>query len=355
MDYTENTSASHSEDSLRNLAQWLQQILFYPIEDTSTSGEKEVLNSFELPIVMQYHPTFYQKLPDFIMALLQNDPNALTDYAPLLYHLAGCAVCREAYVELYAAMKEAVQVHEELPIVSEMVRPLSAMPPRLLAHFSRALISQAETLLRQAHREHTDNDAEAHREHTDNDAEARSLLQMAMRISAHLTQQSIRSRARHDLVRVASLYSGESIPDAQQPPALAFTSVPAGAGGTRQGHVLRLGKITPQSTDQATIYLQAKAYEGDIIQHEDTLELQLRSLNTSLRGHRLAISVPLGSLIEPVRWVGGNPHAIIATTLVNEKGMLQMPLGQTELRLQNPEERKLLEVMFSLLEVRIAD
>lgn len=344
MDYTDNTHASHSEDSLRNLAQWLQQILFYPVEDTNTSGEKEVLNAFALPILMQYHPTFYQKLPDFIMALLQNDPHALTDYAPLLYHLAGCAVCREAYVELYAAMKEAMQVHEELPIVSEMVRPLPAMPSRLLAHFSRVLISQAETLLSQAHREHTDNEAQA-----------RSLLQMAMRISTHLTQQSMRSRALRDLVRVASLYTGESSPDTQQPPALAFTAVPAGAGGTRQGHVLRLGEIVPQSTDQATIYLQAKAYEGAIIQHEDTLELQLRSLNSALRGHRLAISVPLGSLIEPVRWVGGNPHAIVATTLVNEKGMLQIPLGQTELRLQNPEERKLLEVMFSLLEVRIAD
>jgi hypothetical protein len=176
-----------------------------------------------------------------------------------------------------------------------------------------------------------------------------------MRISTHLTQQSMRGRALGDLVRVASLYAGESSPDTQPPPALAFTSVLASVGGIRQGHVLRLGEIVPQSAEQATIYLQANAYEGDIVQHEDTLELQLRSLNSSLRGHRLAISVPLGSLIEPVRWVGGNPHAILATTPVNEKGMLQMPLGQTELRLQNPEERKLLEVMFSLLEVRIAD
>lgn len=344
MDYTENTHTSYSEDNLRNLAQWLQQILLYPVEDVNTPVDKEVLNQFELPVVMQYHPTFYSQLPDFIMALLQNDSNALTDYATLLYHLAGCSICREAYIELYAAMKEAVEVHEEHPIVSEMVRPLSAMPPRLLAHFSRVLISQAEALLRSAHHDHTDNDAQA-----------RSLLQMAMRISTHLTQQSMKSRSLRDLVRVASLYAGESSPDTQQPPALAFTSVPAGAGGTRQGHVLRLGEIAPQSAQQATIYLQANAYEGDIVQHEDTLELQLRSLNTSLRGHKLAISVPLGSLIEPVRWAGGNPRAILATTPVNEKGMLQMPLGQTELRLQNPEERKLLEVMFSLLEVRIAD
>ena len=344
MDYTDNTPTSPSEETLHNLAQWLQQVLSYPIDDTTIPAEKEVLNSSEIPFVMQYHPTFYQKLPDFIMALLHNDPNALSDYAPLLFHLAGCTVCREAYSELYAAMKEAVQVHEEHPIGSDMVRPLSAMPPRLLTHFSRVLIQQAEALLYQARHEHTDNDAQA-----------RSLLQMAMRISTNLLQPSMRSRALHDLVHVASLYAGESSPETQLPPTLAFTSVPAGPSGTHQEHVLRLGKIEPRSAEQATIYLQSNAYEGDIVQHEDTLELQLRSLNTSLRGHRLAISVPLGSLIEPVRWAGGNPRAILAENPVDEKGTLQMPLGQTELRLQNTEERELLEVTFSLLEVRIAD
>ncbi len=344
MDFTEHTPASPSAETLRNLAQWLQQVLLYPIDDTTIPAEKEALNSSEIPFVMQYHPAFFQKLPDFIMALLNNDPHVLSDYAPLLFHLAGCTVCREAYVELYAAMREAVQVQDEQPIGSDTVRPLSAMPPRLLTHFSRVLIRQAEALLYQARHEHTDNDAQA-----------RSLLQMAMRISTYLTQQTMRSRALHDLVRVASLYAGESSPAAQQPPALAFTSVPVGVSGMRQEHVLRLGKIEPPLAEQTTIYLQSNAYEGDIIQHEDTLELQLRSLNASLRGHRLAISVPLGSLIEPVRWAGGNPHVILAEHPVDDKGMLQMPLGQTELRLQNPEERELLEVMFSLLEVRIAD
>ncbi|HLX41762.1 MAG TPA: hypothetical protein VKR42_14610, partial [Ktedonobacteraceae bacterium] len=161
MDYTDNKHSTQADESLRNLAQWLQQILLYPVEDMNMTGDNEVLNQFEIPFLMQYHSTFYQKLPDFIMALLQNDPHALTDNAPLLYHLAGCAVCREAYVELYAAMKEAVQVHEEHPIVAEMVRPLSAIAPRLLSHFCRVLISQAEALLRQAHQEQTDNNAQA--------------------------------------------------------------------------------------------------------------------------------------------------------------------------------------------------
>lgn len=277
------------------------------------------------------------------MALLNNDPDVLQNYAPLLFHLAGCSICRQSYVEFYAAMKEALQVQDEQPVVSEVVRPLSAMPPRLLAHFSRVLISQAEALLRQAHHDQTDNDSQA-----------RSLLQMAMRVSALLTQQSMRSSALGDLVRVASLYAGESSTELP-PPALAFTSVPASAGGTRKGYVLRLGKIESSPSEQEIIYLQAKTYEGDIVQHEDTLELQLRSLSNSLRGHRLAISVPLGSLIEPVRWVGGNPRSIITDHPVDTQGMLTMPLGQTDLRLHNPEERELLEVMFSLLEVRVAD
>lgn len=341
MNNTQHTS--YSEENLRNLAHWLQQVLLYPVEDIPVSNEKSVLNTFEIPFVMQYHPQFFQKLPDFIMALLNNDPYVLQDYAPLLFHLAGCSICRQSYVEFYAAMKDAVQAQEEQPVVSEMVRPLSAMPPRLLAHFSRVLISQADALLYQARHEHTDNDTQA-----------RSLLQMAMRVSALLTQQSMRSNALHDLVRVASLYAGESSAELP-PPTLAFTSVPASSGGTRKGHVLRLGKIESQSSEKEIIYLQARTYEGDIVQHEDTLELQLRSLSNALRGHRLSISVPLGSLIEPVRWVGGNPRSIIADQPVDTQGMLTMPLGQTNLRLHNPEERELLEVMFSLLEVRVAD
>src|SRR5579863_6639759 len=228
MDYTDNKHSTQADESLRNLARWLQLILAYPVEDMNITGDNEVLNQFEIPFVMQYHPTFYQKLPDFIMALLHNDPQVLTNYAPLLYHLAGCAVCREAYVELYGPMKEAVQVHEEHPTGNEEIRPLSAMPSGLLVQFSRLLISQAEVLLHQARHEHSDNDDQA-----------RSLLQMAMRISTHLTQQSMRSHALHDLVRVASLYAGESSPDTQSPPALSFMSVVAGTGGTRHGQIGR--------------------------------------------------------------------------------------------------------------------
>ena len=61
--------------------------------------------------------------------------------------------------------------------------------------------------------------------------------------------------------------------------------------------------------------------------------------------------VPLGSLIEPIRWAGGNPRTIQSVDPVDEHGMLNTPLGRTELRLSNQEERNLLEAIFLLLEI----
>jgi hypothetical protein len=63
----------------------------------------------------------------------------------------------------------------------------------------------------------------------------------------------------------------------------------------------------------------------------------------------------LGSLLEPVRWRGGNPRAIRSTGPVLPDGTLVTPLGLTDLLLQNTEERNLLEAMFLLIEVRALD
>ena len=92
-----------------------------------------------------------------------------------------------------------------------------------------------------------------------------------------------------------------------------------------------------------------------ITQAGNMLELHLRDLELKLRGHYVSISVPLGSLLEPVRWLGGNPRAIRSTVPVDEHGTLRTPLGETELRLSNTEERNLLEAMFLKLDVRLAD
>jgi len=105
---------------------------------------------------------------------------------------------------------------------------------------------------------------------------------------------------------------------------------------------------------QPIIHLQANMLEGTITQHGDTLQLHLHDLDKTLHGQFLTISVPLGSLIEPIRWHGGNPHTIRSVVPVDQHGMLDTPLGQTELQLSNPEERNLLEAIFMLLEVRTA-
>ena len=69
----------------------------------------------------------------------------------------------------------------------------------------------------------------------------------------------------------------------------------------------------------------------------------------------MTTSIVLGSLIEPIHWLGGNPRAIRSAAPVDTSGTLIMPLGETELRLGVPEERNLLETTFMLLEVRVAD
>ena len=89
-----------------------------------------------------------------------------------------------------------------------------------------------------------------------------------------------------------------------------------------------------------------------ITQNQDVLELHLEDLDEELRGHFLIISVPLGSILEPVRWFGGNPRAIRSQVPVGEDGTLTTLLGKTELQLSNPEDHNLLEAMFKKLDVR---
>ncbi len=339
------------------LSQWLQQVL----AATSASDAASSLVENEQN---EYHPHFYQQLPDFVLALLNKQPQATLHYAPLLHHLVGCPTCHAAYLDLYAAMRAAIQPDQSpgqpqgpTPHRSTALAPAiqrtgtleptpTPTPPRMVVHLSQSLIRQAEAVLRQARREHTDNSALA-----------RSLLQQAIRISSHVTQNHLRSQALQDLVRVATLFEGAS-DSIQQGPAVHIYS-PLPASGKYQSTTVRRAETTLHAAGaragQPIIHLQANMLEGTITQHGDTLELHLHDLDKALRGLYLIISVPLGSLIEPIRWHGGNPHTIRSVVPVDQHGMLNTPLGQTELRLSNPEERNLLEAIFMLLEVRTGD
>ncbi|HZR44114.1 MAG TPA: hypothetical protein VFB12_28635 [Ktedonobacteraceae bacterium] len=337
------------------LAQWLQQVMeTSPLEDSedkqASRAYKEV-NETQLELLLDdnYHIQFYQQLPDFIMGLLTNDPQATLRYASLLYHMVGCSECHSAYLDLYDAMRAAVQPEGMRVSLGQGTRTLYATPPRMLAHLCQTLISQAEEVLRQARRDHVDNDASA-----------RELLQLALRISSRIAQSSVRRQALQDLVRVATLFEGPTAPKQEEPGVYAYSPTFAGAGGMRRAgkRGVRSADILSRSNEQQEqpmIDLQAHSLEGNITQNGQTLELHLQDLDEALRGHHISISVLLGSLIEPVRWRGGNPLAIRSINTVDASGSLVVPLGETDLQLSNPEERNLLEAMFMLLEVRVAD
>ncbi|HTD20458.1 MAG TPA: hypothetical protein VK667_13115 [Ktedonobacteraceae bacterium] len=339
-----NDSADRHNEHVK-LARWLQHVLATskPAQ-ASFAAQGDEDSQAEVVFGGDYHPRFYQQLPDFIMALLRNDPRATIHYAPLLYHLASCPTCHTAYLELYDALRYAVKTGDTQPLSNSGTRPLATIPAGTLVNLCQVLIQQAEAILRQARRDHADGTPAA-----------RSLLQLAMRVSANITQSSMRSRALQDLVRVATLFDGPHSPAEQGPASYTYSPL-VGAGGPRRGKVVRRADTAVRSggkqAEQPAIYLQSHVLEGSITQQEDMLELQLHDLNEKLRGHYLSISVPLGSLIEPVRWVGGNPRAIRSVTMVDQDGTVRTPLGQTELRLARPDERNLLEVMFLLLEVR---
>ena len=329
---------SDPQEKYYPLAQWLQQVLAVPplqsqLEPTPASDETQNGGV--------YHRRFYRQLPDFVMALLNNDPQAILHYAPLLFHLIGCPSCHSAYLEFYDAMRAALQEGEVPVQPSSSLHTLTTTPARMVVHLCQLLISEAEATLRQARREHTNGDVLA-----------RSLLQQAIHISAHLNQGQMRQRALRDLVRVATLFEDLSVSEEQPPVMHSYSPLQNGA---HHASIVRGAETALHPAEQATIPIHSAQLEGVITQHGDTLELHLHDLDVKLRGHYVIISVPLGSLLEPVRWLGGNPRAIRSLVPVDEHGTLRTLLGQTELRLSNPEERNLLEAMVLKLDVRLAD
>src|SRR5258708_31545241 len=113
----------------------------------------------------------------------------------------------------------------------------------MLGYLGLVLINQAETVLRQARQKHIDNDAWA-----------RSLLQQAIQISSHLMQSTLRQRALHDLVEVATLFDGAGEPAEQSPAAHSYTPVMSG-GATRPGSKTKAPTATIcRPAEQPAIY-----------------------------------------------------------------------------------------------------
>jgi hypothetical protein len=330
------------------LAQWLQEILAIPTQP-APSERTSLLETAGHPAT-DYHASFYSQLPDFVMALLRDDAQATLRYAPLFFHLIGCASCHTAYLELYAAMRDALNAGEERQVMEAgTTSTLALTPPRMIVYMCQLLIKQADAVLQQARRSQGDG--------RDYDNWARSLLRQALSLSAHIQESSLRQRALQDLVRVAALALGSD--DATQvegPSSHSYTALTGAGGGARQGSkTRRRAEMLEHPTNDARIDLQSGTLEGMIVQEGDTLQLILHDLDEALRGRYLLIAVPLGALLEPVRWIGKNPRAIRSQSPVDEHGTLKTPLGFTDLQLTNREDRNLLEAMFKKLDIRPAE
>lgn len=341
-----STGQSDPREAYILLARWLQEVLAIPPQPAPPE-RTSLLETGGRPTA-EYHLKYYQQLPDFVMALLKDDAQATLRYAPLFYHLIGCPTCHAAYLEIYAAMRAALATSDKPAVMDVGTQSLALTPPRMLVYMCQLLLKQAEAVLLQARHDHGDNDAWA-----------RTLLQQAIYMSSHIQESALRQRALQDLVRVATLALGTDEADqtgqvAQSGrPYPSYTSLVGAGSGVRKGNrTRRRAETVEHPADEATIDLQAGPLEGTIAQEGETLQLFLHDLDESLRGRHLLISVPLGSLLEPVRWTGKNPRAIRSLYPVDEQGTLKTPLGTTDLKLTNREDRNLLEAMFKKLDVR---
>ncbi len=324
-----------------SLAQWLQELLAQPPQPPRPERTSIVETSGALK--EEYHPRFYTQLPDFAAALLANDPDVMVRYAPLLYHLLGCRACHSAYLEIYDALWAARASGDTSPFPDIGQHKLAATPSRMLVYLCQLLISQARAVL-----------VQSRHEHTDNDELARSLLRQAMQMSAHIMQGTQRQRALRDLVEVAVLAQGASAGQ-QDAQAQSYSAQVVDAAGSRRGKVLRRADMLERPAEDVFLELQSGALKGRIVQRGEMLELLLDGLNASWRGHHVLVRVPLGSLLEPVRWLGGNPWAIRSQSPVDEHGSLKTPIGYTDLHLSDPEDYNLLEAMFKKLDLRPAE
>lgn len=336
-------SAPDPQRQYAPLALWLGELLVTTPPGAYT-GQLSVGDDVSL-LRDDYHTAFYPQIPDFAMALLKKDSHATTRYAPLLFHLIGCSACHQAYLEMYDALR--VALSESPKVSSAALRipsstTLATTSPKLLVFLCQLLVGQARAQLRYAHRTHGDQDAWA-----------RSLLQQAMLISSSIMQGTLRQRALRDLVEVASLYAASPTEIASRPAQLSYGSL-VGSGSSSRGRTLRRVEALSRPQEPVQIELRADSLEGSVTQQDELLLLTLVGLQESLRGKVLVISVPLGTLLEPVRWRGGNPYAVLSTGPVGADGKLTTVLGSTDLRLSDPEERNLVETLFKKLEVRAA-
>jgi hypothetical protein len=326
---------SDIRDEYLPLAQWLQQILATKAELATVTDNRDQFGD-------SYHIEFYQQLPDFVQALLKNvTQQEIIHFGPLMFHLIGCPTCHAAYLEIYDSMRATIDNDQAHTSTSQLSQSLATTSTHVLVNTCQLLINQAAEVLRRDRYERKNNDAWA-----------RSLLQQAIYLSSNVKQSMQRQQALQNLVEVATFFD-----DTTTPAADSYLPVLSTGSGTRQSKIRRRADTLGHPKGQVAIYLQTASskQEGMITQNQDVLELHLEDLGQELRGRFLIITIPIGSLLEPVRWIGGNPRAIRSKVPVSEDGSLTTPLGSTDLQLSNPEDHNLLEAMFIKLDIRPTD
>ena len=326
---------SDVNDEYLPLAQWLEQLLASKPEHATTSDDTSHNGD-------TYHLEFYRQLPDFVQTLL-NKPTQedIMRFGPLVFHLIECPTCHIAYIEMYDAMHVTIEIDEAHISTGPLPQTYATTSTRVLVNTCQLLINQAVEVLR-----------EARRNHNDHDAWARSLLQQAIYLSSHILESTQRQRARRNLVDAATFFI-----DTTSPAADSYLPALSAASGPRQSMITRRADTLGRPHGQAALYLQTgvSKKEGIVTLNQDVLELHLEDLHQELRGRFLLITIPFGSLLEPVRWIGGNPRAIRSKVPVAEDGSITTPLGTTNLQIDDPEDHNLLEAMFTKLDIRLAE
>lgn len=326
---------SDIRDEYMPLAQWLQQLLAMKPELATATDSSDQFGE-------AYHFHFYRQLPDFVEALLNNPAQEdILRFGPLVFHIIGCTMCHAAYVEMFDSMHATIDIDEAYVPTSQLPQSYATTSTRVLVNTCQLLINQAAEVLR-----------EARRKHSDHDEWARSLLQQAIYLSSHISESAQRLRARHNLAEVATYFVDTTLPSADS-----YLPALGSGSGSQKSNIRRRADTLGRPPAQSTIYLQtgSSKKEGTITQNQDVLELHLEDLDQELRGHFLLIIIPLGSLFEPVRWIGGNPSAIRSKVPVGEDGSLTTPLGTTKLQLNVTEDHNLLEAMFTKLDIRVVE
>ena len=98
------------------LARWLQEVLQPPEqEEHLLNGEYENAQ-LKLVVEKDYHLTFNQQIPDFVMVLLANNSSATVQYASLLFHMVGCRTCHNTYLDCYSSMRATVSSRPQSPV-----------------------------------------------------------------------------------------------------------------------------------------------------------------------------------------------------------------------------------------------